>query len=78
MHSSRQALDEAHGQRRDGYPAVVEGGQELLEALPGLAEKVGLGHPAAIEDQAVGVGGVPAHLAVRRLHDEARRARTAR
>ena len=63
-----------YGQRGDGYAAVVEGGQELLEALSGPAEKVRFGDAAAVEDQAVGVGGVPAHLAVRRLHDEPRSA----
>ena len=32
------------------YAAVVEGGQELPEALSGAAEEVRLGHPAIVED----------------------------
>ncbi len=61
----------AERERADRDPAVVEDGEELLEAGPPLAEEVVLGHPAAAEGQAVGVGGVPAELAVGLLDDEA-------
>jgi hypothetical protein len=57
-------LDAADRQRRDGDPAVVEGGEELGVAAAAVAEQVGLGHPAVGEGQAVGVGGVPAELVV--------------
>ena len=42
---------------------------------PALAEQVGLGHAGVGEGEPVGVGRVPAHLPVGRLHLEARRAR---
>ena len=69
------ALDHADGERGDGDASVVEDLEELCEAAAALAEQVVLGHPALDERQAVRVGGVPAHLAVRRLHLEAGRAR---
>ena len=37
------ALDQPDGERGDRDPAVVEGGEELREALPALAEEVSAG-----------------------------------
>src|SRR5664280_2685336 len=59
-------------ERRDRDPAVVEDREEVAEPVSGLAEQVGLGHPTAVEEEAVGVAGVPAELAVPGLDDEAR------
>ena len=67
-------LDAADRQRGDRDPAVVEGGEELRVAAAPLAEQVGLGHPAVLEGQRVGVGGVPAELVVGLLGGEAGRA----
>ena len=61
-------------ERRDGDPALVEDGEELRDPATLLAEQVVGRDPAAAEGQAVGVGGVPAHLAVRGLDHQAGRA----
>ena len=49
--------------------------EELGEAATALAEQVVLGHAALDERETVRVGRVPSHLAVRRLHLEARSTR---
>ena len=48
--------------------------RNCAEALAPRAEQVGLGDPAVVEGQRVGVTGVPAELVVGRLGGEARRA----
>ena len=57
--------------------AVIAEIQQIAEdnkkRLPALTEEVVRRDPAPVEDEAVGVGRVPAHLAIRRLHDESRR-----
>src|SRR5438309_1735527 len=63
-------LGQADGQSGDGDATVVEDGQEVPEALATLAEEVLGRDAAAVEDEAVGVRGVPSHFAVRRLDDE--------
>ena len=57
-------LREADGERADRDAALVEGGQELRVAAAALAEHVGRRHPAVLEDELAGVGGVPADLGV--------------
>jgi len=64
------ALDEAAGQGGDADAALVEDGEELAKAVTVAPQEVGGRHPAAVEDQAVGVGGVPPDLAVSRLDEE--------
>ena len=69
----------ADGERGDGDAALVEDLRGTGRSpRPALAEQVGLGHAAVDEREAVGVGRVPAHLPVRRLHLEARACRPAR
>ena len=62
--------DDPDGQRGDGDAALVEHGEELRHPPTLLAEQVVGGDPAVVEGQAVGVRGVPAHLAVGRLDDQ--------
>ena len=69
------ASEHADGEGGDGDAPVVEDLEELGEPPPALAEQVVLGHAALDEREPVRVGRVPAHLAVRRLHLEAGRAR---
>src|SRR5699024_4351591 len=45
-------------------PALVEDGEEVREAAAALPQQVLLGHAHVLEQQRVGVGGVPAHLVV--------------
>ena len=59
-------LHDADRERRDRDAAVVEDREEVAEPAAPLAEEVLLGHAAAVEREAVRVGGVPAHLPIRR------------
>ena len=58
------ALAQAGGQGGHGDPALLQGAQEVAEAGAALAQGVGHRHPARLEDQLAGVGGVPADLPV--------------
>ena len=69
------ALHASEREGGDGDPAVVEGGEELREALAAGAEQVGLGDADVVETQAVGVRAVPAELVIGLLGGESRRAR---
>ena len=60
-----RSLREADAHRGDPDSPALERVHELPEAATSLAEEVRLGHPAVLEAERAGVGGVPAHLAVR-------------
>ena len=75
---SRQAWMQPDRERGDRDAALVEDLEELREPAAPLAEQVGLRHPGVGEGEPVGVGRVPAHLPVGRLHLEARACPTAR
>ncbi len=66
------ALDHPHRQSGDRDATFVENLQELGIAPATLAEQVVLRHSTLDERQAVGIRGVPSHLAVRRLYVQAR------
>ena len=52
----KAGLGQAHGERGDGDPAIVQDGKELLEPATARSQQVGFRHPAIVEGQAVGVG----------------------
>ena len=63
-------LGQPDGQGADRDPPVIEGLEELAVAGALLAEQAVSRHTAVVEEQAMGVGDVPAELVVRRLDSE--------
>src|SRR5699024_11821196 len=57
-------LGGADAEGRERHPALVEDGEEVREAAAALPQQVLLGHAHVLEQQRVGVRGVPAHLVV--------------